>query len=89
MTTPNITRKPRTRLAMLIFYKSEDDGRTWEPVLPADVPEWCKEPDYVARLVAGQMASKESPLIVANPQRKIWYRAVKAALPEQTGETRQ
>lgn len=44
---------------LLIIYKSEDDGETWEPLKTEDVPPWLKQPDVMARLVAGDMAKTE------------------------------
>lgn len=41
---------------LLIILRSETprDEASWKPVLPAEVPEWVKSPDNMARLVAGE-----------------------------------
>lgn len=55
--------------ATLIIFKSKNGRDGWEPVLPADVPEFVKKPTTIGRLVEGQMAM--------NPQdgENAWYRA--------------
>lgn len=38
----------------LMILTSENGTDNWKPVLPADVPEWVRDPDNVARLVDGE-----------------------------------
>lgn len=56
---------------LLIILKSANGRDGWEPVLPADVPEWVKNPDVMARLVAGDMVC--DPTI--GEYGSDWYRA--------------
>lgn len=42
----------------LVILRSEDGRDNWQSVLPADVPEWVKAPENIARLVAGDMCMK-------------------------------
>lgn len=54
--------------AMLVIFVSLDGEEPWTVVPPNQVPEWLKDPDVMAELVAGSMAqNKEAPLA--------WYRA--------------
>lgn len=43
----------------LIIIACEKGAGKWTPVLPADVPEWVKDPDNIARLVQGYECSKK------------------------------
>ena len=58
----------------LIFFSSPDGdlmpGKTWTPVLPKDVPEFCKDPDVLARLVDGEACADTT-----DGAATIWYRA--------------
>lgn len=56
---------------VLIIYVSPNGRDNWQPVLPADVPEWLKAPDILGELVAGEMACK------ADEEPPVWYRAEK------------
>ena len=57
--------------AMLVVFSSSDEGKTWEPVHPQEVPEWLKAPEVMGRLVAGDMA-KNDLIATIHP---VWYRA--------------
>lgn len=67
---------------LLVILRTETprDDASWKLVLPADVPEWVKEPDNMARLVAGDMCSKPEADEFG------WYRAEKVS---SDGETKQ
>jgi hypothetical protein len=71
--------------AMLVILRSDDDGETWKPVPTADVPEWLKAPDVVAKLVAGEMAKFAGGIVIPDEMRP-WYRAEKVS---SEGETKQ
>jgi len=43
----------------LIIYRSTDDCETWVAVKPADVPEWAKDPDVIARMVDGEACQND------------------------------
>lgn len=60
--------------AHLVILRSKDGRSDWQPVLPADVPEWTKRPEYMGRLVAGEMCMKCDE----GPAGSDWYRAVPA-----------
>ena len=62
-------------LAMLIIYSSPD-GQVWSPVLPADVPDWLKDPDTIAKLVDGLMCQSPN-----SGSRTTWFRAERHLLP--------
>jgi len=54
--------------ALCVIYSTTDEGETWFPVLPENVPEWVKSPDVMANMLAGEYAQNtEFPLA--------WYRA--------------
>lgn len=38
---------------LLIIFKSDNGRDGWKPVLPADVPEWVKDPDVIGNMVKG------------------------------------
>lgn len=65
-------------LAMLIIYASPDGNTGWTPVLPADVPDWVKDPDILANMIAGQACQNQS-----SASRTTWYRAVRVMSPEE------
>lgn len=44
--------------AHLVIYRSPNGRDGWAPVKPDEVPEWVKQPDNVARMVAGEMCMK-------------------------------
>jgi hypothetical protein len=57
-----------TVLKSLVILRSENGRDGWKPVLPADVPEWLKNPDVMHKLVNGEMAM--------DPRKGTeWYRA--------------
>ena len=60
--------------AALIIYRSDDDGQTWQPVLPADVPEWVKAPDNVAMMINGHMCKQRTEILTGRDV-KPWFRA--------------
>lgn len=65
--------------ALCIIYVSTDDGKTWLPVKPEDVPADIKHPDTIANMLAGECAQlKDFPLA--------WYRAERV---DSKGETLQ
>lgn len=53
---------------VLIIYASPNGRDEWQPVLPADVPEFVKDPDTLGRLVAGEMCCDAET-------QSLWYRA--------------
>jgi len=57
--------------AELVILASADGRGAWSPVLPAAVPDWIKEPDTLARLVAGECAMKADE----GESGSLWYRA--------------
>lgn len=57
------------KVATLVVLHSPDT-EDWKPVMPAETPEWVKEPDVMGRLVAGDMAHREG---------EGWYRVQKLA----------
>ncbi len=59
--------------AVLIVYKSENGRDNWQPVLPADVPEFVKRPDVMGSLVAGEECMDAAQGSAGSP----WYRAIK------------
>lgn len=65
-------------LALLVIYASPDGRTDWQPVLPADVPDWCKDPDTVGKMIAGQACQSPN-----SASRTIWYRAVRIMSPEE------
>lgn len=69
---------------LLIIYVSHDDGETWEMVEPARVPDWLKEPNVMARLVAGEMAKNRDVGLTVKEELLPWYRASKF---DSSGET--
>lgn len=73
---------------LLVIYVSEDDGETWAPLKPEDVPAWVKAPDVLGRLVAGEIAKREfvGGMAVRDDYRFPWYRAEKMS---SDGETKQ
>lgn len=56
-----------TAEAMAIVFVSTDDGKTWTPCKPDQVPDWVKEPDVMANLLHGECAQQKNGLA--------WYRA--------------
>ena len=54
----------------LIIYSLPDGENDWQPVKPADVPDWVKDPDNLARLVDGEACSDQT----CDPP-TAWYRA--------------
>lgn len=62
--------------ANLIIFSSPNGRDHWDPVLPEDVPEWLKEPDVVARLVAGEECMK------AGESENRWFYAEQAPTEE-------
>lgn len=63
--------------ANLIIYCSINGRDVWAPVLPAEVPEWVKDPDIMGRLVAGEMCSDVAEGVTGS----LWYRAEKVSVP--------
>ena len=41
-------------LGTLVIFASDNGMDGWVPVLPAEVPEWMKDPDNLARLIDGE-----------------------------------
>jgi hypothetical protein len=54
----------------LVIFVSQDNGVTWKPVKPGDVPAWARHPDVVGQMVAGDMCQD----LKKGPE---WYRAEK------------
>ena len=54
----------------LIFFSSVGDSDVWTPVLAKDVPEFCRDPDVLARLVDGEACADTT-----DGEATIWYRA--------------
>lgn len=50
------TERAKTMKAAKIIVYHSLDSEHWTPILPADVPEWVKEPNTMGRLVKGDMA---------------------------------
>ncbi len=65
-------------LAMLIIYASPDGNTGWIPVLPADVPDWVKDPDILGKMIAGQMCQNPNSV-----SRTTWYQAKRIMSPEE------
>ena len=57
--------------ATLVILASANGRDGWCPVKPENVPAWAKEPDCIARLVAGHMCMKCDE----GPDGSQWYRA--------------
>lgn len=58
----------------LVIFKSTDDGKTWQPVKPEEVPLWIRgDADVLGHLAAGEAAQA--------PGESDWYSAQR--LPEQ------
>lgn len=68
--------------AMAIIFISRDDGKTWALVKPADVPEFVKKPDVMAKLLgdAGHMVQEKSEILAPVGLRS-WYRAERYTPP--------
>lgn len=63
--------EPKVRAVNLVMFRSLDPDappEKWEPVKPADVPEFLKSEDMISKLVEGNMAQTGA----ADPH---WYRA--------------
>jgi len=43
-------------IGRFITFKSDDDGETWEPVKPFNIPEGLKDPEVVGQMAQGFMA---------------------------------
>lgn len=71
-----------TRQATLIIYSSPNGRDNWQPVKPEDVPQWLKDPERMAHLVAGEMACKNDE----GDRGSDWYKAVRV-LPQAEVET--
>ena len=65
-------------LAMLIIYASPDGNAGWTPVLPADVPDWVKDPDTLGKMIAGNACQNPN-----SASRSTWYRAVRVMSSEE------
>lgn len=52
--------------ASAIVYVSPDGHGKWTPLMSDDVPDWVKDPDVMARMLAGEDCSIGGP----------WYLAV-------------
>lgn len=69
------------KAATLVIWHSRTGKRKWNPVLPAEVPEWVKDKDVLGRLVAGEKAYMkgygwfraekiaDSPILLPQPRR--------------------
>lgn len=73
--------------ALMLIYRSDDDGLTWDLVKPSEVPEWLKHPDQIAMLLAGNMAKNKASDIAVPEDKLPWYRGERVEAP--TMETRQ
>lgn len=56
----------------LVILASKNGRDGWAPVLPADVPEWVKDPLNVDRLVKGETCMKCDE----GPKGSPWYRGM-------------
>lgn len=54
----------------LIFFSQPDGDQNWTPILAKDVPEFCRDPDVLARIVDGEACADTT-----DGQATIWYRA--------------
>lgn len=59
--------------ASLVILSSDTGRGPWEPVLPAEVPEWVKAPDNIAKMMQGEACMKCDE----GERGSLWY----AALP--------
>jgi hypothetical protein len=69
--------------ALCVIWKTTDEGKTWDPVKTADVPEFLKAPDVMANLLNGEMAQDTSGILLPQGARP-WYRAERI---DASGET--
>lgn len=64
-------------LAMIVIYSS-NGIEDWEPVLPADVPDWIKnDPDMIGKMISGLMCKKRDS--------EFWFKAVRVVTAEERG----
>lgn len=63
--------------ALIIVYASENGRDGWAPVMPADIPEFVKDPDCMGKLLAGYQVM--DPSMGETGSR--WYRAAKYEAP--------
>lgn len=65
----------RERKAMFVIYSSKDE-KTWEPVLPHEVPQWLLDPDVLGTLADGTKNARngDGPFYRAEMQRNVWDR---------------
>lgn len=45
---------PKTKTAKAVIFVSED-GDTWQPVKPYNVPDWLKDPAAMGHMMAGEL----------------------------------
>lgn len=60
--------------AMCIISVTYDEGRTWKMLKAAEVPEWVKDPDVMANLIAGEFAQAQGGFLLPEGARP-WYKA--------------
>ena len=67
----------KKNLTNMVVLKTEDEGKTWEPVLPDDIPDFINTNEVITELAAGNFCKEDD-------ESSTWYQGI--ALDDDTGQ---